>query len=331
MEILNIEISKIKPNPLQPRREFDEIKLKELANSIRKVGVISPIIVKVKGTGYEIVAGERRWRASQLAKKRDIPAIVREYDDKNGKSNVESLIDNIQREDLTEGEKYDFLQRIMKDDGITDIKELAKKTGMSKRGIEQIIDVTEFRKKYPDIVKVGQKIIRTTKGLTEDDRIAVVRLADKKGISGSKMEQVLPTLKKSSDVMKHAILKDEITFDQAKDIMGLSKQKQEIAITSIKQIQRTIDQIPKSVRDDKVFKKEKKTAVDVINKLKSELSSTTGKMMRMSDVLDGFHEKKVFDVIPQDYKDAVFDILNELKNAEKELSASIQTIEENLK
>jgi len=280
--------------------------------------------VTENGTGYVIVAGERRWKASQLAKKKSIPAIVREYNDKNGKSNVESLIDNLQREDLTEGEKYNFFQKIMKEESITGIIELAKKTGISKRSIEQIIDVTEFRKKYPDIAHVGQKIIRNTKGLSEEDRIAVVRLADKQGISGAKIETILPMLKKTSQVIKHAILNSEIDFEQAKDIMGLSKQKQEIAIISIKQIKTTIDQIPKSIRDDKLFQKEKKTALDVINKLKSELSSTTGKLYKMADILNSFYEEKIFNAIPKDYQETILSILGELQKAQAELTRSIK-------
>ena len=96
--VLYIDINDIKPNSAQPRVNFDESKLNELAESIRINGVIQPLIVRRGKNGYEIVAGERRYRASKLANKDTIPAIIRELDDFEGENL--SIIENIQREDL---------------------------------------------------------------------------------------------------------------------------------------------------------------------------------------------------------------------------------------
>ena len=97
--VREIEIGKIRPNPHQPRKSFDEEALGELTRSIQDKGVLQPILVRSKGAGFEIVAGERRWRAAQRAQLHRIPAIVRELDEE---ATAEiALIENIQREDLT--------------------------------------------------------------------------------------------------------------------------------------------------------------------------------------------------------------------------------------
>ena len=94
-----IDIAAIRPNPDQPRKHFDEVALGELAESIQARGVLQPILLRLTGDGYRIVAGERRWRAAQLAQLHRIPAIVRDLDDE---STAEiALIENVQRADLT--------------------------------------------------------------------------------------------------------------------------------------------------------------------------------------------------------------------------------------
>ncbi|HKY80396.1 MAG TPA: ParB/RepB/Spo0J family partition protein, partial [Sphingobium sp.] len=96
--IQSIEVALIQPHPEQPRRHFDEGALQELAESIGKRGVIQPIIVRPHGGGFQIVAGERRWRAAQRAQLHRIPAIVRDFDE--AETLEIALVENIQREDL---------------------------------------------------------------------------------------------------------------------------------------------------------------------------------------------------------------------------------------
>ncbi|MBO4863484.1 MAG: ParB/RepB/Spo0J family partition protein [Eubacterium sp.] len=93
-----LKLSEIEPNTGQPRKEFNEDLLAELADSIKKYGIIQPIVVTKKGKGYQIIAGERRWRAARMAGLKEIPAIVREYTDKE--SMEVALIENLQRSDL---------------------------------------------------------------------------------------------------------------------------------------------------------------------------------------------------------------------------------------
>jgi ParB family chromosome partitioning protein len=109
--IQSIEIALIHPHPEQPRRHFDEDALQELAESIRKRGVIQPIIVRPHGGGFQIVAGERRWRAAQRAQMHRIPAIVRDFDE--AETLEIALIENIQREDLNPIEEAEAYRKLI--------------------------------------------------------------------------------------------------------------------------------------------------------------------------------------------------------------------------
>ena len=108
--VREVEVARIRPNPAQPRQQFDEDSLAELAESIGRHGVLQPILVRPVEGGYELIAGERRWRAAQRARLHSIPALVREHDD--GSSAELALIENVQREDLNaieEAEGYKAL------------------------------------------------------------------------------------------------------------------------------------------------------------------------------------------------------------------------------
>ena len=109
--IEKLKITQVEPNRNQPRKHFDEEALEELAESISRYGVIQPIIVVKKGDYYEIVAGERRWRASKKAGLTEIPAIVREGDERKNKEIA--LIENVQREDLNAYEKAVGIKELM--------------------------------------------------------------------------------------------------------------------------------------------------------------------------------------------------------------------------
>lgn len=98
-EVKELDLSDIRPNPYQPRKRFDDKSLRELSDSIKENGVFQPIIVRKSVNGYEIIAGERRYRASKLAKKKTIPAIVRKFDE--SQMMEVAVLENLQREDLT--------------------------------------------------------------------------------------------------------------------------------------------------------------------------------------------------------------------------------------
>ncbi|MFZ5945030.1 MAG: nucleoid occlusion protein [Bacillota bacterium] len=131
-EIKNLDLNLITPNPFQPRRVFDPVHLEELAQSIKEFGVLQPIIVRKIGTGYELVAGERRFRASQLIGLKSVPAIVRNLSDKEIAEMA--LIENLQREDLNYFEEAEGYAKLIKEFGITQ-EEIAKRVGKSQSTI----------------------------------------------------------------------------------------------------------------------------------------------------------------------------------------------------
>ncbi len=135
-EILMIPLEEIRSNPYQPRTHFDESALRELADSILEHGVIEPIIVKKSIKGYELVAGERRTKASRLAGVKTIPAIVKDFNDEEMMELA--LLENIQREDLSAIEEATALKKIMETLNLTQ-EEVAKKFGKSRSYVTNLL------------------------------------------------------------------------------------------------------------------------------------------------------------------------------------------------
>ena len=131
-KVVDLNIEDVLPNRFQPREYFDEKALNELADSIRQHGVIEPIIVRTVGNKYEIVAGERRYKASALAGLTKIPALVKQLDDKQ--SSIIAYIENAQRKDVSAIEEARTTNRILKSNNMTQ-EELAKELGVSQSSI----------------------------------------------------------------------------------------------------------------------------------------------------------------------------------------------------
>ena len=151
--IVNLKLIDVEPNKNQPRMRFDDEKIEELSNSIKEYGVIQPIIVTKKDNYYQIVAGERRWRASKKAGLTEIPAIIRNYSEQ--KNNEVALIENIQREDLNPIEKARALREIIDKYGMKQ-QELADKLGLSRSGIANTMRILNLDKRVIDLVLQGK-------------------------------------------------------------------------------------------------------------------------------------------------------------------------------
>ena len=150
-QMAEIAVKDIIPNPTQPRREFDEEALAELADSIRTLGVIQPVTVKPTEDGrYIIISGERRWRASQLAGVEVLPAYIRDVDDTN--LHAMALVENVQRQDLNAIEIALSLQRLVEECGLTQ-DALAEKVGMKRSTISNYMRLL----KLPDEVQLALK------------------------------------------------------------------------------------------------------------------------------------------------------------------------------
>ena len=142
--VREIEIAKIRPNPNQPRVQFDEAALDELADSIRQRGVLQPILVKAEGDDYLIIAGERRWRAAQRARLHSIPALVREIDDST--TAELALIENIQRQDLNPLEEAEGYRQLIHRHGHTqdDVGRIVHKSRSHVANLLRLLDLPPF-------------------------------------------------------------------------------------------------------------------------------------------------------------------------------------------
>jgi ParB family chromosome partitioning protein len=142
--VREIDIALIKPNPAQPRVQFDEDSLEELAESIRQRGVLQPILLRPAGKGFEIVAGERRWRAAQRARLHAIPAIVREIDEST--TAEIALIENIQRQDLNAIEEAEGYRQLIKRHGHTqdEVGKLVHKSRSHVTNLLRLLELPEF-------------------------------------------------------------------------------------------------------------------------------------------------------------------------------------------
>ena len=148
-----LKIIEVEPNREQPRKRFDQEALEELASSIKEYGLIQPIVVTKKDGYYSIIAGERRWRASKLAGLKEIPAIIREDDEKIN-SEI-SLIENMQREDLNPVEKAMGIRTLMNNYGMSQ-EEVAKKLGKGRSTVANWIRVLNLEPRVLEMAKEGK-------------------------------------------------------------------------------------------------------------------------------------------------------------------------------
>jgi ParB family transcriptional regulator, chromosome partitioning protein len=140
-QVQRIPVSQIRPCPFQPRRDFSDEGLKELADSIREQGVLQPLIVRQRGSGFELIAGERRWRAAQLAGLADLPVLVREADDR--KVLELALIENLQRENLNPIEEALGYSKLIKDFALTQ-EEAAVKVGKNRATVANLLRLLQL-------------------------------------------------------------------------------------------------------------------------------------------------------------------------------------------
>ena len=190
-EILEVNINELRSNPYQPRKTFDQESLNELASSIKEHGVFQPIIVKKSIKGYEIVAGERRVKASSLAGKTTIPAIVREFNDQEMMEIA--LLENLQREDLNPIEEAIAYQNIMESRGYSH-EQLAEKIGKSRSYVTNMVGLLNLPDSVKDLViarKIPMTHARTLSKMQDVEKIE--ELADKiinEGLSTYELDEI---------------------------------------------------------------------------------------------------------------------------------------------
>lgn len=252
-EIVEISLDEIRSNPYQPRKIFDEEALNELAESIKEHGIVQPIIVKKSIKGYELVAGERRTKASRIAGLKTIPAIIKNFNDQEMMEIA--LIENIQRENLNPIEEAMAYDNILKSSNMTQ-DELAKKFGKSRSYITNtlgLLKLPETTKKYVEENKLTMSHARALSKLEDEEQID--RLADKiiteglnvRTIENIARDEALPKINpqhttKVSDSNKYIIYENalrEKTGTRAK----IGNKKIEIPFNSTQELERILESL----------------------------------------------------------------------------------------
>lgn len=153
--VVTLRLSQIEPNRDQPRKIFSEEALNELADSIREHGVLQPLLVRpLPGGSYQLVAGERRWRASRMAGLQEVPVVIREMDEEQAMEIA--LIENLQREDLNAIEEATGYKQLMERYGMTQ-EQVAKRVGKSRPAIANALRLLNLPQKVMDMVGEGEE------------------------------------------------------------------------------------------------------------------------------------------------------------------------------
>jgi len=191
-ELRELELDSIAPGRHQPRRHFDEPALAALADSIRAQGVVQPIVVRGVGHGrYEIVAGERRWRAARLAGLKTIPAVVRQLPDRGAMA--VALVENIQRADLNPLEEAEALRRLIDECGLTH-EQTAEAVGRSRAAVSNLLRLLELENEVQELVRNGKLSLGHAKvllGVSGARQIALARQVVERELSVRATEQLL--------------------------------------------------------------------------------------------------------------------------------------------
>ena len=205
LKISEIPISSIRPNPNQPRKFFDNSALRELAESIKEYGVLQPITVRKVATGYELVAGERRLRSSQLAGLKTIPAIIINADE--DKSAILALLENLQREDLSFFEIAEGYQKLIKDQGMTQ-DDIAKKLGKSQSTIANKIRLLRLSPIVRKIIReysLTERHARALLNLDPEKQLIAVRNICENNLNVRQSEELIANMLKEKVAKKQNV------------------------------------------------------------------------------------------------------------------------------
>ncbi len=240
-----IELSQIRSNPYQPRKVFDEEALNELADSIKVYGVVEPVILKKSVKGYEIVAGERRCKASKIAGLTTVPAIIKDFSDEEMMEIA--LLENIQREDLNPVDTAISISNILQVKDMTQ-EEFSKKFGKSRSYITNLLGLLNLPKSVQELVKNGKLSMSHARCLSKiDDEEKVINLANKIIKENLNVRDVEKMLSKKEDkkVIKEKNEKFRMYEDAFSDTIGnkvrISNKKIEISYNSMQDLNRIME------------------------------------------------------------------------------------------
>lgn len=217
-----IDVADLVPNPYQPRKVFEPEKMKELVDSVKQHGVIQPLIVRKSGNQYEIVAGERRWRAAKTAGLKAVPVVVRDYDEE---AMMEvAMIENIQRHDLNPLEEAEGIKAMMEKLQLTQA-DAAKKLGRSRTAVTNILRLLNLPAKIREYISKEELTLGQVRPLLiiedEEKQLLLAQAIINKGWSVRKVEDVVKEFKEGRDIK--ALIEETPVLEKKEN--GVKKQK----------------------------------------------------------------------------------------------------------
>ena len=190
--VLELELDMIEPNRKQPRKYFDETALEELAVSLKTYGMIQPIVVKKSGDYYEIIAGERRWRAAKIAGLKKVPVVIKKWEE--GEAFEAALVENLQREDLNPMEEAESYQRLQEEFGLSQEK-IAEKVGKSRSAVTNSLRLLQLDPRVRNFVvenKLTGGHARTLLSVTNgDEQFELAEMVIEEGLSVRAVEALV--------------------------------------------------------------------------------------------------------------------------------------------
>lgn len=231
-KIWQMSIEKLKPGAFQPRRTFEKEKLQELSQSIKSNGILQPIIVRKVGEGFEIVAGERRWRASQMAGLHEVPVIIKNFTDRE---TLElSIIENVQREDLNPIEEADGYQRLQTEFTLSH-QQIAEKVGKDRATVSNALRLLQLPKEIKEMlinsdISTGHaKVLLSVEDLKK--QLELAKAVRDEHISVRKLETLAK--KKSTDAGESSVKKDIDLSVTNRLMAGLADELQKLLGTKV--------------------------------------------------------------------------------------------------
>jgi len=254
MELQYIPVSKIRPNPHQPREDFPKEALEELASSIKEHGLVQPIVVRKEKDGYMIVAGERRWRAYQLAKIDKVPAVVKDVEEKEVL--LESLLENINRENLTWSEQENAIWDLWKSGAFRDYEELGRKLGKKVKDqagfVERQVAAKQIRDKYKVPESVSTQILTEVARIPDEQtrRLVIQRVVSEK-LGVHDMRDFMQTISRAPETLKKAVIEKRVDIEDARPLVehGIPEEMVDETVRELETRKKEFDEIRRIERE----------------------------------------------------------------------------------
>ena len=230
--VLELDLDMIEPNRKQPRKYFDETALEELAASLKAYGMIQPIVVKKNGDYYEIIAGERRWRAAKIAGLTKVPVVIKKWEE--GEAFEAALVENLQREDLNPMEEAESYHRLQEEFGLSQEK-IAERVGKSRSAVTNSLRLLQLDPRVRNFVvenKLTGGNARTLLPVTGDDQFELAEQVIDEGLSVRAVEALVKAYLTQAE--KPAETEEEISKEDAREYRAIEDELKSFFSTKVK-------------------------------------------------------------------------------------------------